>query len=120
MKRGTVPNINTSSTLNMFGVPEDNIVSLQRMDFEVTKLLDNKNKGSISYNRPIRNRHELKDVSTPPITSNTSIFRRCQVIKNVISTSNHANDESSDEKIVERVLGIIDKNFNNAFFNYTV
>ena len=119
-KRGTVANVNTSPTLSMFGAPEDNIATSQRTYFEATNLLDDESKGSTSFNRPTRNRHELKHVLIPPGASKASVFRKLQVIKNAISSSDYANDESSNEKIVERVLGMTDKNFNDAFFNCAV
>ena len=35
-------NINSSPILNVFGIPQDKNLTLQRTHFEVTKLLDNK------------------------------------------------------------------------------
>ena len=89
------------------------------MYFETTKTLDNKNTGLISYNNPIAHKHILSHVSLLRGKSKTSIFKRCQVSKCVIA-SNNANDEASNDKTLDRVLGILDKNFSDSLFNHAV
>ena len=51
----------------------------------------------------------------PIESSKTAIFRRFQVIKSLIGSNTHSNLDSNNNRIVERVLGIIDNNFNEAF-----
>ena len=98
----------------MFGAPEDDVSTLQRMHFEVTKLLDKENKGLTSYEHPIRKRHKMDYALTPPGGSKASAFRRFQVINKFISPA-HCKDESASEKGVERVMGMIDQNRNDSF-----
>ena len=119
MQKGTIANIDKSPMLNVFGAPEDNVSTLQRTHFEVTKLLDKENKGLMSYEYPIRKRHKMEHALMPPGGSKSCACRRCQVIKNFISPA-HCKDESTSEKVVERVLGMIDQNFNDSLLGYCI
>ena len=70
----------------MFGIPQDDLLTLQRTKFKVNKLLDNNNAGIISHNNPITPRHKINYVLLPQGHSRTLILKRFR-LSNVLLTT---------------------------------
>ena len=103
--------------MNMFGIPHDNIKTIERLHFELFKMIQkNRNNPIITYNHPLNPERSLSYASLPQGSSKISNFRRAKVINEIIHSNNTSKEEDRDD-FVNRVLTTIDIKYNEEFVN---
>ena len=91
--------------------------TLQNLHYGISKILERRSE--ISYQSPINPCRKLTHILVPQVKSQETNRKRTKLIKNVIdSCANDDNNDSND--LIDKVLNMIDINYNDNFFNCTV
>ena len=118
-KSGSRANSKTSPLMNMFRIPEDNTNTLQRLHYEITKLLIDSKTNKIQYPHPLHPEQNIDLFSVPQGTSRTSQHLRSKIITDIIDM-NKLMDKSNSNEFVDKILTRINYKYNDDFFNYSL
>ena len=115
---GNIPEAKLSPFMHIFKIPEDNLVTLQRLHYEISKKLLT-NDSTITYDSPFAHGRKVTYALIPQETSRSTNLHRSNMINNMINSNNTTNENKRDS-FIHRILQMIDSKYNEEFFNYII
>ena len=102
--------------MNLFNMPCDNLPAIQRIHYELLKLMQPNYMNPITtYNHLLHPERNLKCTLTPhgsPLSSNNRITK----ITQTLITDNSNKEEDTNDVFVEGMLNMTDNKHNDCFF----